>query len=134
MSFREKSAWGMGLVTLMTGLLYAFLVGQSMHGPILAAIIPYILLVIVLAVIVQTVLAVLSPAEAMAKADERDRLVIHRAGHIARIVLVIAVLASAATYIALPNGNMLFHHIIGALIVAQLVEYGAQLVLYRGGH
>ena len=39
--------------------------------------------------------------------------------------------AACATYVALPSGGMLFHHIIGALSVAQLAEYVFQIVLFR---
>lgn len=131
MSFREKSAWGMGLVTLLTGIYYAWLVAHAPTAPLLAPVIPYVLLVIVLAITVQVVLALASPKEAMERANERDRFVVDRSGRIAGMVLSVGILLAAGVYLGLPSGNMLFHHIIGAMIVAQLVDYGAQLVLYR---
>lgn len=134
MSFREKSALVMSAVMVVTGLLYAWLVQAAPQAPVIGPLLPYVLAVIALSVVVQVVLALHSPSEANAPLDERERNVAARAGQISGIVLTIGVMLSGAVYVLLPHGNMLFHHLLGALIVAQIVEYGAQIWLLRRGH
>ena len=133
MSFREKSAWAMSGVMLVTGLFYAWLVGLAPSAPVIGPLLPYVLLVIVLSIVVQVSLALFSPTEANAPADEREQFVIAKAGHWSGIILGVAVVMSGAVYIWGPDGNMLFHHILGAMILAQLAEYLFQGVMFRRG-
>ena len=134
MSFREKSAWTMAAVMLVAGIFYAWQVSHGPGAPVIGPLIPYVLLLIVLAVAVQIVLAVTSPKEAQTAMDERERLIIWRAGQLSGIVLAVGLVASGAVYVMLPSGNMLFHHILGALIVAQIAEYMLQVYFFRRGH
>lgn len=134
MSFREKSAWVMSVVMVVTGLLYAWLVQAAPQAPVIGPLLPYVLAVTALSVVVQVVLALHSPGEASAPLDERERNVAARAGQISGIVLAISVMLSGAVYVLFPEGNMLFHHLLGALIVAQIVDYAAQIWLLRRGY
>ncbi len=134
MSFREKSAWTMAAVMLVAGIFYGWLVSHGPAAPVIGPLIPYVLLVIILSVAVQIVLAIASPREAQAAADEREKLIIGRAGHLSGIILAVGLLASGAVYILHPFGNMLFHHMLGALIVAQIAEYLLQIYYLRRGY
>ncbi len=134
MSFREKSAWTMAAVMLIAGVFYAWLVSHGAEAPVVGPLIPYVLLVVILSVAVQIVLAIASPREAKAAADEREKQIIWRAGHMSGIILAIGLLASGAVYASHPFGNMLFHHMIGALIVAQIAEYLLQIYFLRRGY
>ena len=134
MSFREKSAWVMSVVMVVTGLLYAWLVQAAPQAPVIGPLLPYVLAITALSVVVQVVLALHSPSEASAPLDERERNVAARAGQISGIVLAISVMLSGAVYVLFPEGNMLFHHLLGALIVAQIVDYAAQIWLLRRGY
>ncbi|WP_232843927.1 hypothetical protein [Allopontixanthobacter sediminis] len=134
MSFREKSAWTMAAVMLVAGVFYAWLVSHGPGAPVIGPLVPYVMLVIILSVAVQIVLAVTSPKEAQAAADERERLILWRAGQLSGIVLAVGLVASGAVYVMLPSGNMLFHHVLGALIVAQIAEYLLQVYFFRRGH
>ncbi len=134
MSFREKSAWTMAAVMLVTGLFYAWLVSNGPAAPVIGPLIPYVLLVIILSVAVQIVLAIFSPRDAQAAADEREKLVIWRAGHLSGIILAVGLLMSGAVYVLHPFGNMLFHHMLGAMIVAQVAEYLLQIYFLRRGY
>ena len=134
MSFREKSAWVMAAVMIVTGLWYASLVRSAPEAPVIGPLLPYVLAVIALSIAVQVGLAILSPKEAGAPRDERERLVSARAGQISGIVLAVGVVASGGVYVMFPHGNMLFHHLLGSLIVAQVVEYAAEIVLLRRGY
>ncbi|MEL7727949.1 hypothetical protein AAG612_00230 [Citromicrobium bathyomarinum] len=131
MSFREKSAWVMGAIMLATGLWYATLVAHAPHAPVIGPLIPYVLAVIVLSIVAQTVLAIASPKEANAPADERERAAIALAGKWSGIVLGVLAISACFTFVVLPSGTMLFHHVIGALIVAQLAEYIFQIYFFR---
>jgi len=131
MPFKEKSAWVMGAIMLATGLWYAQLVAAAPDAPVIGPLIPYVLAVIVLSIVAQVGLAIASPKEANAPADEREKIVIDRAGHWSGIVMGVLALAACATYAAAPDGVMLFYSIIGALILAQLAEYVFQIVLFR---
>lgn len=134
MSFREKSAWTMAAVMLIAGIFYAWLVSHGAEAPVIGPLIPYVLLVIILSIAVQIVLAIASPREALAAADEREKQVIWRAGHLSGIILAIGLSASGAVYVVHPFGNMLFHHMLGALIVAQIAEYLLQIYYLRRGY
>ncbi|MEL7691086.1 hypothetical protein [Citromicrobium bathyomarinum] len=132
MSFKEKSAWVMGAIMLATGVFYAQLVAEAPpQAPVIGPLIPYVLAVIVFSVVAQVGLAIASPKEASAPADEREKIVIDRAGHWSGMVMGVLAVAACAAYVAAPEGAMLFHYIIGALIVAQLAEYAFQIVLLR---
>ncbi len=131
MSFREKSAWTMALVMIVTGVFYAWLVSHAPMAPVIGPLLPYVLAVIVLSVVLQILLAILSPKEANAAADEREKLVIARAGHWSGMILAVLLMLAGGTYVVHPNGNMLFHHILGALIAAQTAEYLFQIYFLR---
>ncbi|GAA4761772.1 hypothetical protein GCM10023219_02420 [Stakelama sediminis] len=131
MSFKEKSAWAMGAIMLVTGVWYAQLVAAAPQAPVIGPLISYVLAVIVLSIIAQTVLAILSPREAHASADERERIVMDRAGNWSGIVLGLGVITAIIMYIGGWSATLLVHAIVGALIVAQLAEYLFQIFLFR---
>lgn len=133
MSFREKSAWGMGLVIAVTGLFYGWIVAQAPQAPVIGPLLPYVLLVIVLSIAVQILVALTSLREASAPADERERIAIAKAGHWSGIALGVMTLLAAGGYIATGNANLMFHLLIGAVIIAQVLEYMFQIALFRRG-
>jgi hypothetical protein len=131
MAFREKSAWVMAAITLVAGLFYVRTSLAYPGSPVQETVMPYVLLVVVLSVVAQVILALRSPKEASAPADERERLVIQKSGHWSGIVLVVGIVLAGGVYILAPDGNMLFHRIMFALIGAQLVQYAVQITLLR---
>lgn len=137
MSFRERTAWGMIISMVITGLIF---VGLSLHIPLdsppsalLLSLIPYVIAVIVLSIIVAIVLAAINPKQAVQPADERELLAIDRAGHWSGYVLSSGVVLAAMSYLWHGNGHVLFILLIGVLILAQIAEYGLQLVFFRRG-
>jgi hypothetical protein len=132
MSFREVSAWVMGLVMLATGLSYAKAAFGAGEPPI-AAFVPYFALVIVATIIAQIVLASAMPKAADAPADERERLMLERASHWAGWVLSAGVVVSLGYFLAHEEGDLLFHMVLMSLIVSSVVEYALQAVLLRWG-
>lgn len=137
MSFHEKSAWAMGALMLVTGLWYLFLVlGIPVDAPApaqLGAAIPWVLAVIVGSIAIQILLAAFNLRDAQKPADERERLVIDRAGHWSGYVLAAGVVTGAIHYLGYGEGNRLLQFVIGSMIAAQLAEYAFQVVLFRRG-
>ena len=137
MTFREKSAWAMSALTLVTGLAYLRAVAAvPADAPPLAQIGPLAIItfwVVIGSVAVQTVLAVMAPSEAQRPADERERPLIDKAGHWSAYVLTGAVLVGAFRFLLNGNGVELFQWAMGGLIASQLAEYALQIVLFRRG-
>lgn len=136
MSFREKSAWVMGAMMLGAGLFYLNLALAASKGvgstpPPIAAFLPFTLLVIVASVVAQTMLAILMPKEANAPADERERPALDRAGHWSGLVLGAGVVSSLLFFFQHQDGFLLFHTIMGSLILSQIAEYAFQITLIR---
>ena len=138
MSFREKSAWFMGALMTIAGLYYLHLALQASNAlggtaPPVAAVAPYVCLVVVGSIVIQTILAVLTPKEANAPADERERPLLDRAGHWSGYVLAVGALAGLWNFMVHGDGQLMFHIVVGALIVSQIAEYAFQIVLLRRG-
>jgi hypothetical protein len=137
MSFREKSAWAMGAVMVLTGVFWLrFALGIPADAPAIAQVgplIPYVIAVIVLSVAVQVVLALAWPRDSDKPADERERIAIDRAGNWSGVVLGVALLHGALQYLWYGQGNLLFLWIVGGLILSQVAEYAFQIVLFRRG-
>lgn len=138
MSFREKSAWVMAVLTGGAGLWY--LQKLVMLSPTLAQtpaplglLLRYVIGLVIVSVIAQIALAVMTPEEADAPADERERAVLRRAGSWSGDVLAMGILAALAWFVARGDGNLLFHMVFFSLIVAQVCDYLVQGVLLRRG-
>lgn len=137
MSYREKSAWVMGLVMAVAGLYYLKLViDASGHigatAPPMGVLIGYVVLVVVASIIAQATLATFSSGkEANAPADERERPALDRAGNWSGYVLASGAVASLLYFLSHGDGYMLFHMIMGSLIVSQVAEYVLQILLLR---
>jgi hypothetical protein len=136
MSFREKSAWVMGALMTVAGLYYLNLVvGTSRElggiAPPVGIFIAFTVLVVIGSVVAQVALAVSSPREANAPADERERPLLQRAGNWSGIVLGLGAVTSLLYFLVHADGNLLFHMVLGSLIVSQVAEYALQITLLR---
>ncbi|MCY7271933.1 MAG: hypothetical protein LH485_07790 [Sphingomonas bacterium] len=135
MSFREKSAWVMAAVMVVTGAFYAIMVrtaSQALGTTAPAAVaIGFVMLVVIGSIIVQVVLALSSPREASAPADERERLVTQRAGHWSGLVLAACTVTALGHFLVRGDGNMLFHLVMGSLIVSHIAENAFRISLLR---
>jgi hypothetical protein len=127
MSFREKSAWVMAALMTAAGLFYLNLVvgaSRDLGGvaPPIGIFIAYTLLVVVGSIVAQ---------EANAPADERESPLLQRAGNWSGVVLGFGAVTSLLTFLVHADGNLLFHMVLGSLIVAQIAEYSFQIALLR---
>ncbi len=82
-------------------------------------------------VVLEIALAVFFPKQSATPPDERERLIVARAGHWAGLVLLVGVLPALGHYAVHGHGNIMFNVIVLSLFVSGLVEYGAQIVLFR---
>lgn len=130
MTYRERSAWVMGgMLIFISGFYLKLVIGDGVP-PSFAAF-PFVLFTVVFSIAAQIVLAIMSPREASSPADERERLVINKAGHFSSYVLAIGVITGLGFYMVTQDGMNLFHIVLTSLILGQIVEYGAQIYLLR---
>lgn len=136
MAFREKSAWVMMALMAAAGLYYLNLAlgaGQELGAaaPPVSIFIPFTLVVIIGSVAAQTILALMAPREAAAPADERERPLLDRAGHWSGILLAAGAASALLHFFFHGDGMLLFHMIMGSLILSQIAEYALQIALIR---
>jgi hypothetical protein len=139
MSFREKTAWGMGLILILAGAWYFSNVVSVSNAlghtspPDLRFFISYVILVVITSIIVNVILAIMSGKEANAPADEREKAILDKAGHWSGYVLAVGAFGGLWHFGWLGDGNLMFHIIFGALMLSQIAEYAFQIFLYRRG-
>ncbi|MEM8984479.1 MAG: hypothetical protein AAGC71_15715 [Pseudomonadota bacterium] len=122
------------LITLLIGAaVYVYLVASAewSFAAKLPAFIVYTAVLIALATIGHIAIAILSTKEANAAADERERQIAARAGHIASYVLGAGVLLGLLSYLIIPVGDVLFYVVFATLMLSHVSDYVAQIVLYR---
>ena len=82
-------------------------------------------------VVLEIALAIFLPRQSSAPPDERERLIVARAGHWAGLIFLVGVLPALGHYAVHGDGNLMFHVIVLSLFVSGLVEYGSQIILFR---
>ena len=138
MSFREISAWVMGALMCGMGAHYLetyLAAARALDGapPPLELFTPYAVCVVVASIVIQVVLASFAPKDADRPPDERERPLLWRAGHWAGLVQG-GFCVAAVLYVGHSGDTaILFHLIVGGLIVSQIVEYGLQIAFLRFG-
>jgi uncharacterized membrane protein (DUF485 family) len=137
MPFQEKSAWIMSIILIVAGACYFSAVAAigaqtgQMALPMMPLVIRYTVMVVVLSVVGQVAIAILSPKEANASLDERERQIVHRAGHYSSYFFAVGVVMSLGYYLFSHNGDLLFYTVFASLMVGHVVEYLNQILLYR---
>lgn len=139
MSFREKSALGFLVLFSLAGAFYAWeVIGAGLAmGDVpppsfkLAAV--YVGLVVLGAIVSQASIAASSADEADLPADERERVAIDRAGNWSGIMLAFGVIAGVLHFYAYEDGRLMFHVVVGALMLSQIADYAFQIWLFRRG-
>lgn len=137
MPFQEKSAWVMSAALLIGGALYFGVVGAMSAAagvlvrPLLPMIAVYTVLLVVLAIVGHIAIAVLSPKEANAPLDERERRIFDRAGNVSGFVFGFGAIVALGLYLLSHSGDALFYLVFASLMVSQLTEYAARIFLYR---
>jgi cytochrome b subunit of formate dehydrogenase len=134
LSFQQKSLWLM-LVSLVGAFGLYFGAVLPSHA---LEIQPHQLVLFVLAVILMVILQVaghivIAIVDRRSETDERDRLISLKGTRYGSFVLASGVFFALCAAVLMP-GNFVFTHVLLAFwVLAQLVEIGSQLYLYRRG-
>lgn len=139
MTFKEKSAWIMCVALIVAGGFYAWSVlilwqvAGMVPPPNVMGLAAGVIIIIAIAIFGHAVAALGNPMDANALEDERDRLVVWRAGNLSGLVLGALSMCGLFHFAVLGNGNLLFHTMIAALTLSQLAEYALTIWYYRRG-
>lgn len=135
-AFNEKSAWAMIIALSLASVVYVKPVlsawlGEGVIIPPTPFVIAFTVVVIILSIVMHIIVALSNPSEASETRDERDRAVIHFAGHWSGIVFAVGVITCLLNYLIFRDGDLMFHGIFISLIIASLLEYALRLIAYR---
>lgn len=139
MSFREKTSWAMALILIAAAAFYLNLVISASRAlgqtapPFIGFVIAYIVVIVIASTVIMVALALSSPREADAPADEREKIIADKAGNWSGYVMAVPALGALWHYAVNGDGNMLFHLVFLSLMLGQIAEYAFQIVLYRRG-
>ena len=136
LSFREKGAWVSFLAILGVFTPFFWNSWQQFSGArdratAMSTAFGLLALFVVVEIVAHAVLAMLSPREARTPKDERERLIEMRATFIAFQVLVVGALLAVAVIHATPSAWVMQQVLLFAIVVAELVKFGTQIVLFR---
>ncbi|MEZ5416037.1 MAG: hypothetical protein R2708_01670 [Vicinamibacterales bacterium] len=136
LSFREKSAWISFLSILGVFTPFFWTSYQRLNGAVdgrtaVSTAFGLLVLFVVLEIVLHVALALWSPREARTPKDERERLIELRATFIAFHVLVVGALAGVATLHLTRSAWIIQQVVLLAIVVAELVKFGAEIVLFR---
>ena len=132
MAVREIVAW---VMVALFGVVGAFclvsILDAGFAGPPQEAAIIAAGIAVVGVVVLEVALAIFFPRQSGAPPDERERLIVARAGHWAGLAFLFGVLPALGHYVANGNGNIMFNVILLSLFVSGVAEYGSQIILFR---
>lgn len=138
MSFREKSVWISFLIMLTLSGVWAWnfgrgLTGQAARSDVVRLSITLLIFTMVLEVLLHIILTVWSPKEDRTPRDERERLIELYATRIAFRVLVGAALLTVGSAHLGARTGVLMDLMMLSVILALLVKFGSEVVLFRRG-
>lgn len=134
LSFQQKSLWLMFL-SLIAGFGFYFVKVLPADS---ANVMPHQVVLFTLATVALVIMqivahVVIAIMDGRAETDERDRLIGLKGTRTGGYVLATGVFLALCTALV-TEGNFVFTHVLlGAWVLAQLVEIGTQLFLYRRG-
>ena len=138
MSFREKTAW-IELITYSVAFGGYFLtLWQAWdelyaRGLVIGLTVGAIIALVIMAVTLTTVVALFTPKEANAPADERETLIDLKAERIASYALSVGVVCLIGGLLAGMNGILIAVLLQASLVIAELVKAIAQIAYFRLG-
>lgn len=138
MSFRERSAW---IALFAYGLVFGGYFAALAHfwnepgrGPFGAAMLFGAIIALIVVVVALTILsAVISPRDANASADERERMIELKAERIGSYALSAAVVCLIGALLIGWEGFLVANLLLAAMVVAELAKAGAQIAYFRWG-
>ncbi|HEY2905866.1 MAG TPA: hypothetical protein VGJ29_08180 [Vicinamibacterales bacterium] len=136
MSFREKSAWISFCSVLLFGAIWfrSVILTEVYHarqGDPMVAFFSLVGALILTEIVLHIAIAVRDPKEARTPKDERERLIDLKAARVAFYVLMAGAWLSIGTLHLNFDRLRIADTVLGAIIVAELVKFATQIVLYR---
>ena len=138
MSFREKSAWISFVTILLVFGAYFWNVvrvlgGQVDYGAAFKVEVGLLVAFVVIEIVLHIAIALQAPDEARAPRDEREWLIEMRATRVAFQVLVVGALAGVGMIHLTRSVWAMSQVVLLAVVMAQLVKFGGQIVYFRRG-
>lgn len=137
MSFREKSAWIFLIsILLVSGFFFLHVpwtLTPSSNPRIVHGLFYCIIALVVIEAAAHLVVAVLSPQDAPAPKDERERLIDFKAVRLAHYVYVFGSLLAVSTIHLGANAVAIGYGVLAALVVGEVVKNVARIVGHRRG-
>lgn len=136
MSFREKSAW-VSFVTILLVFIPFFWNSyrqfrQEIGGSdAISTAFTLLLAFVILEIVLHVILAIRAPQEARSPRDEREQLIDLRATRTAFYVLIVGALAGVGMVHLTRSAWVVSQVVLLAIVVAELVRFGGQLLLFR---
>lgn len=141
MPFKEKIAWiSITTTVIVWGTYFFFAIRTVATGGVphpavyMASFTAALIVQGIMATIAAIIAAVLAPKDASAADDERDKAVARRACGIAYVVLISLIVCVSATVHFGATPWDLVNGMIGAIVIAEIVHYAAQIAGYRRGY
>lgn len=136
MSFREKSAWISFVSILLVFVPYFWNVARVVHGwgtfPFTLAV-GFLAAFVLIEIGAHAALALRAPAEARTPKDERERLIEMKATQVAFQVLVLGALTGVGAMHLTNSVWVMGQAVLLAIVVAELVKFGGQILHFRQG-
>jgi hypothetical protein len=138
MSFREKSVWISFVSIAVVFAAYFWNVARVLAGQVEARAV-YLVSIgllaafVVLEIVLHLALALQAPDQARAPRDERERLIDMKATRVAFQVLVIGALAGVGLLHVTSSTWVMAQAVLLAIVVAELVRFGGQILFFRRG-
>jgi hypothetical protein len=138
MSFREKSAWVSLIIHIVIFGGYFWSLADAWdhpgRGPLgVGLLIGAVILLILNSIAINSAIALASPKEATAPADERERLISLHAERIASYVLAGNVVLLIGALLADWDGFLVANLLLAALVVSEITKAAAQIAYFRTG-
>jgi hypothetical protein len=135
MSFREKSAWiSLASLLIVFGVYFwnvARIIARKTALSDFPLFFSLLVALIVAEVVLHLLIAMQSPGDARTPKDERERLIELKATRIAFFVLLVGALVSIATMHLKVGVWVMAHCVLLSVVVAEVVKFGTQIILYR---
>ena len=134
-SFQEKSLWLMLFSLIVAfGVYFALALSNPSSPNVLPNQVGLLVVLLVLMVVAQIVgHVVIAVVDRRSQTDERDQLIELKGIRNASYVLATGVFLALCAALWVPGNFVFMHLLLGFWVLAQLVQYGSQLWLYRRG-
>ncbi len=138
MAFREKQAWiALAAYGVVFGAYFAVLYlgwDERWGGPLsVGLLIAAVLALVVVAAALNIIVAILSPKDANAPADERETLIELKTERIASYTLSVGVVCLIGALLMGWNGFLVANLLLASMVLSELVKAASQIAYFRAG-